>query len=724
MRVAVPAIRPHLAVGAIGADLTLAIDDVTVRPLAGRLFPMLVPLIDGRRTRFDIARALDDRMTLLDVDFGLEQLANEGVIYDAVAPVPCETLQASAREPDRFVEPQTAAILVCGDVRSATVDAFSAGARARGVRLVNQPGDRDVRIVLTADYLGDDLRTWNRDAIGSGITWMIARPVGVTPWIGPLFNGRKGPCWNCLLLRLRETLRLEEYLRVHAPDVRLPKVDAWQSARAAHTSGEIAADMLRRWRSSESSTRLPAVITTDLATGAIREHYVSTRPDCGLCRIDRPDSQNLVSTDLVADDRGEHLSTDLLRHVSPITGIVGSIESALSPGAPAYVAVADHIFGPEVANRDSIWHGFRRRTSGAGASDAEARRSAVCEALERYSGTFRRGDGGRRATYRDLGQTALHPNAIMGFSAAQFAGRHAWNDRYPHPAARVPEPFDEDLECDWTPVRHTMSGEPTWLPTALCYFGAPDSRTGRACRAESNGCAGGPTRDAALERGFLELVERDAVGLWWHNRILRSGIALDTVPDAFVQSVVTLYERLGRSIWVLDIKSDLGIPVFAAISVRAGTDDEQLTIGFGASFDPSAAFRHAVTELNLFLPEVTGGHRRPLVCGPEPSGEYLHPTSLVPWDAGARDAVRQRDGTPERALRRINQLARQHKLEVFLLDQTRADVGLPTMRVIVPGLCHFWRRLAPRRLYSVPVDMGWLKAPRREDELNASSVLV
>ena len=38
-----------------------------------------------------------------------------------------------------------------------------------------------------------------------------------------------------------------------------------------------------------------------------------------------------------------------------------------------------------------------------------------------------------------------------------------------------------------------------------------------------------------------------------------------------------------------------------------------------------------------------------------------------------------------------------HGLEVLVLDQTRPDVGLPVVRVVVPGLRHFWARFGPGR---------------------------
>jgi ribosomal protein S12 methylthiotransferase accessory factor len=43
-------------------------------------------------------------------------------------------------------------------------------------------------------------------------------------------------------------------------------------------------------------------------------------------------------------------------------------------------------------------------------------------------------------------------------------------------------------------------------------------------------------------------------------------------------------------------------------------------------------------------------------------------------------------------------------------------------KVIVPGMRHFWRRLGPGRLYTVPVRLGWRDRPAREDELNPRNV--
>jgi oxazoline/thiazoline synthase len=57
-------------------------------------------------------------------------------------------------------------------------------------------------------------------------------------------------------------------------------------------------------------------------------------------------------------------------------------------------------------------------------------------------------------------------------------------------------------------------------------------------------------------------------------------------------------------------------------------------------------------------------------------------------------------------------------LEMLVLNQTRPDIGLPVVKVIVPGLRHFWSRFGAGRLYDVPVKLGWLPTPLTEDQMN------
>ena len=63
-------------------------------------------------------------------------------------------------------------------------------------------------------------------------------------------------------------------------------------------------------------------------------------------------------------------------------------------------------------------------------------------------------------------------------------------------------------------------------------------------------------------------------------------------------------------------------------------------------------------------------------------------------------------------------VAKIERVDFLVLDQTRPDIEAPVVRVIVPGLRHFYRRFAPGRLYDVPVKLGLRDRPLSENELN------
>ena len=68
------------------------------------------------------------------------------------------------------------------------------------------------------------------------------------------------------------------------------------------------------------------------------------------------------------------------------------------------------------------------------------------------------------------------------------------------------------------------------------------------------------------------------------------------------------------------------------------------------------------------------------------------------------------------------QIVESKGMEMLVLDQTRPDIGLRVVRVIIPGMRHSWKRLGPGRLYDVPVQMGWLPTPLEESQLNPISM--
>jgi ribosomal protein S12 methylthiotransferase accessory factor len=270
------------------------------------------------------------------------------------------------------------------------------------------------------------------------------------------------------------------------------------------------------------------------------------------------------------------------------------------------------------------------------------------------------------------------------------------------------------------------------VPTAFCYYHYPLPEEHHFCAGDSNGNAAGNTLEEAMVQGFLELVERDSVALWWYNRVSRPAVALNSFHEPYFQAIQQHYRTLGRELWVLDLTSDLSIPAFVAISSQAGAGSgDKILLGFGAHVDPTIGILRALTELNQSLPWAA------LLDTTSITSRDPHPSEMQQWwhtatlaeqsyllpDRSAApktpmDYVRDWSTDLRDDLEHCVELVAQHGMDMLVLDQTRPDVGLPVVKVIVPGLRHFWKRLGPGRLYAVPVRLGWLPQARREEEMN------
>ena len=143
--------------------------------------------------------------------------------------------------------------------------------------------------------------------------------------------------------------------------------------------------------------------------------------------------------------------------------------------------------------------------------------------------------------------------------------------------------------------------------------------------------------------------------------------------------------------------------------------------GSGAHFDKRIALLRTLTELNQFLSIgfMDGGTgEKPSLDGETPlhleNYPFLTPVQNLTLPSGL-DFGRL-DNTRDQVMACVD-IARRAGLDFLVLNQTRPDVEVPVVRVIVPGLRHFYRRFAPGRLYDVPVKLGLRDQPIPESEL-------
>ncbi|SDP00802.1 ribosomal protein S12 methylthiotransferase accessory factor [Streptomyces sp. cf386] len=742
------AFKPHLTAEVVPDEGAYLVSERGVSALRGTGVTALVPLLDGTRTRDQVIAEASAAVPEQTARTVLDRLDDAGLL------APWESAcQDRASELAFWELAGMDAPAAVRQTRAGTVGALAARAgaaevpeladalRAAGLRLHSGSGRPELAVVVCDDYLDPALAEVDAAHRAAGTPWLLVRTGGDSPWIGPVFRPGETACWHCAAHQLRRNRPAEAHVdRSLGRRVVLPR----SSLAAGRALGlHLAALEAVKWLAGYRYPGQDAIWTLDSLGLNGRRHPLGRRPQCPSCgtpdlvtrRTDAPfvpRSRAKADQD-AAGDRAltpAQVMAEYGHLVDPLTGVVKEIRR--DRRGPEFLNCFHAGHNPVARPRglSSVRAGLRSHSSGKGTSELNARVSALCEALERHSGYFQGDEPTLRASWRELSGEAVHPDTVQLFHPRQFADREQWNAAHA-PAHRVPEPFDQDAPLDWTPVWSLTANTRRLLPTALLYYDAPGGPGARSCLANSNGSAAGSSAEDALVQGFLELVERDAVALWWYNRTRQPGLDLGAFGDAWVSGVRDAHARLGREVWVLDLTSDLGIPVFAALSRRTGTRTEDISLGFGAHFDPRIALRRAVAELNQMLP--------PVVSAPGDGTGYAcdEPAALDWWRTATVDghpylvpdpraAVRapgdfvHHDRRPDLLddIRTIEDLTRAHGLDLLVLDQTRPDLGLPVVKVIVPGLRSFWARFGPGRLYDVPVRLGRLDTPIRYEDLN------
>jgi ribosomal protein S12 methylthiotransferase accessory factor len=718
----------------------------------------LAPLIDGTRTADDLAQELSGRFPALEIYHALEEMSAKRYVTASDG-------QDRSGDGERAywglagVDPGDAATAVAAAAVAAialgglATDALAQALATAGLRVTSAGAPHTLSAVATTDYLDPalaDIDARHRDA---GRPWLLVKPVGATIWLGPLFVPGTTGCWHCLAQRLEGNRAVETYLAQRRGEpIDSPGARA-RDAATEHVATALAAQQLRNHAGGVAPAPLQGIVRTiDSRTLTMTEHALIRRPQCPACGdpgmvarqgFAAPVLRNRPSVGpLHRAERVEVTLDRVGRHVSPITGAVKSLDEVFPDDEGVIKAyTAGHNFAVQYDGLAFLRRSLRVRSGGKGRTDAEARVSAICEAIERYSGVYRGDEPTVRGRYDDLGDEAIHPNDVMGFSERQYCDRAALNQASKHhtfSSQLVPHPFDVQAELDWTPLWSPADGTRRLLPTGMCYFNYASYHGYRSASelfylADSNGHAAGTSLEDAALQGVLELIERDAVGIWWYNRLQLPAIDLTTLQDPYVERVVGRLDRLGRDVWAIDITNDVGIPVVVAVSRRRGSDEE-LVFGFGAHLDPSTAVVRALAELLQFLASFekwgdAGEHR--YIAFDEAAAAWWGSATLAQqaYLGPALGPSRALGDLPDRSnpdllvelttcIERIGAAG----VPVYLLDQTRPDLGVSVAKVVAPGLRHMWARLGPGRLFDVPVAQGWVAQPVAEEDLNPWAV--
>jgi len=417
--------------------------------------------------------------------------------------------------------------------------------------------------------------------------------------------------------------------------------------------------------------------------------------------------------------------------VSPFTGVVGtlaetlaapdemrfiSIGCGLADGRPTIGSVLESYTGSEHWDRDR----------------AEA--AAIGEALERYSASYGPEERLVVASADELGPGAVDPDRFALFSAAQ------------HAAPAFPfRPFRRETVVSWVDGFGVPGGEQAYLPAQLFYMSwrkrmADEIRIGHAT---SSGLACGATLEEAVLTGLLELVERDAFMLVWHNRLSLPLLDWDGESELtrldrrYFSPSGLLYAAVDLSVF-LDVPTVLGVVHGAAGCLGA--------LGVGAASAPTVAvaWRKALAEafsvqrwvrdVALEEPDRVGrpaaeirtfdGHT--LYFATE---ERAQQAAFLDASAERRDVTDVASLEGDHVLAQIEAVTRRlgdRGISAYGVDVTSPDVraaGLHVVHVLAPELCQLdvvegARFLGGTRMYEAAYEAALVRRPLTPADLN------
>lgn len=719
--------------------------------LSGKLFNLVLAEIrnDGVSIK-ELATRLEGKVSAAEIIYALNLLKKEGYITE---PAPSVSPEVCAYWNNMGMDVNT--LLECFENKPISLEAVGPLSAGTFLKVFETGGIKTgpggvLNVFITDDYERKELLEMNREAMKTKQPWMLVKPVGVEVWIGPIFLPGKTGCWECLRQRLDINRPFNTFYKARKNTEDNPRVPVSQSPMSIQAAANLTAVEIAKWLYfGENENLTGKIISLDTFSLTTRSHVLVKRPQCEVCgdgkvrnvqpgpiTLKKKSSYCLTKQGGYREEALEDTLAKYRHHVSPITGVVQTLEPYFPDrGSPVYNYRSGHNIA--LRSKNLLWlnHHVRRENIGKGRTLSQAKVGALCEAIERYSCTYHGDEPYITGSLKELGGKGIHPNACMNYSEKQYLDRGRINRECHKLHFMVPVPFDESQEMHWTPVysltRHTFK----YLPSAFCYNQYPmEDELNPFCYPDTNGNAAGNSLEEAILQGFLELVERDSVALWWYNMLRKPAVDLSTFNEPYFTRLLEYYASLNRSLYVLDITGDLSIPVFAAVSHRLDGNRQDIIFAFGAHVDAGIGIERALLEVNQLLPlvahpgaEETAGKDNDFMNWIKNATVENQPYLVPLHDAPKKEASDYpglcNPNIYDSVRYCVNRAANQG-LETFVLDMTRPDVGLNVVKVIVPGLRHFWKRLGPGRLYDVPVKMGWLNRPFKEEELNPSGIFI
>ncbi|MCO4755219.1 MAG: YcaO-like family protein [Bacteriovoracaceae bacterium] len=570
-----------------------------------------------------------------------------------------------------------------------------------GIEVVG-PDQCDLDVLVVKSLFCNNIQAYVKEAKRPVLIW---NPFGEQVSIGPLFNEKTATCPKCL----KESVSRNVLGDLEDGVLDYPSNYCDSVGMAAKTLLE---QELLKIKSSDFLTRNVVTFYPKLREYNVCHIYSS--PNCLDCNRENVGDE-LDVVDFIPGSLRSMSSVEaqkvLIKLVNPLTGVLAKIIRNPNDAPVATIGLSS------IGIKSKFLFDNVAFAMGKGRTQEQSELSCIGEAIERSTMTYFSRDKlitGKMSKLKKEFE-CINTDQLELFSDKQ---RSNWDQQSPdaYNISKFISPlFDEEEVIDWKLGFKLKDNKKVLLPASYFYRWDILNDKELFSIANSTGMASGFSKAEAVIHGCLELLERDAVGMWWYNELSLPGVPFKDLNSDYCESVVNHFEKMGKKIHLLHAKTDYR--VHHIIAVSSNDDGRDINLGFGSGYDLKSAAERSVGE----IAQITTSYKDKKSLNSSLCFEvqkYLKPNVNLDY----RDFLHQNYyfKNSQQALEHLRQDSESIGHEIIYSNMD-SDFPLTVMKVIIPGLIKHYSRNGNPRLYQLPVRMGYLDTPKKESELNPLS---
>ncbi|MEM9331671.1 MAG: YcaO-like family protein [Pseudomonadota bacterium] len=247
-------------------------------------------------------------------------------------------------------------------------------------------------------------------------------------------------------------------------------------------------------------------------------------------------------------------------------------------------------------------------------------------------------------------------------------------------------------ECGWVRAETISDSTHVFFPADLVLRDVSGGFSIES-RTESTGVGAGVTKAHAINSGFLEVIERDAVAMWWFG-----GAGGYRLPNAFLEKsgIAAFVSRVRKGVtrpwWMLDITADNAVP--AVVSLSSDPDGQGVVAGSSAGF----SFLHAAQSAFLEMCQMEFAREISLYRNENKEKHELNEIDRLWLDRSERlhldkypelfgdlmdyKGLKVQETNLEKSIRKLSD----NNFTPYVCELTQKDISIPVFKTIIPKM--------------------------------------